>query len=102
MLNMDIFWKIKLMFPELSELQIKVLILYSCGSDSDTISDILKCSKNAVKMALRRIKENLNVEKLDTVRAIYHSRSSTAMMASDEFLQEFSVIMSKRKPRGDF
>lgn len=98
MMHLDGCWKIKLMFPELTDLQFRVLMLYSLGSDIDTITDILKCSKNAVKMALRRIKEKFNVEKLETVRAIYHSRTSTAMMASDEFLHDLFNIISKRNP----
>lgn len=85
------------MFPELTDSQFQVLMFYALGSDSESTADILKCSKNAVKLSLRRIKENMKVEKLDTVRIIYHSRVSTALLASDDFSKKFSDAMNKRK-----
>lgn len=96
MLNLDTFWKHRLMFPELTESQFQVLMYYAFGSDSDGIADILKCSKNAIKLSLRRIKENLNVDKLETVRIIYHSRTYTALMAPDGFPQKYYEAMSSR------
>ncbi|MFB9087957.1 LuxR C-terminal-related transcriptional regulator [Erwinia tracheiphila] len=56
MLNLEAFWKLRLMFPELTESQFQVLMYYAFGSDSESIADILKCSKNAVKLSLRKKK----------------------------------------------
>ena len=89
MFDLDISWKHRLMFPELTESQFKVLMYYAFGSGSDCIADLLKCSKNAVKLSLKRIKENMNVDKLPTVRTIYHSRIYTALMAPDDFPQKY-------------
>lgn len=96
MFNLDIYWKHRLMFPELTESQFQVLMYYAFGSDSDCIADLLKCSKNAVKLSLRRIKENMNVEKLETVRIIYHSRTYTALMAPDDFAQKYFNARNNR------
>ncbi|TQI77266.1 regulatory LuxR family protein [Serratia fonticola] len=96
MLNLETLWKQRLMFPELTESQFQVLMYYAFGSNSEGIADILKCSKNAVKLSLRRIKENLNVDKLETVRIIYHSRTYTAMMAPDDFPQKYYETMANR------
>lgn len=84
------------MFPELTESQFQVLMYYAFGSDSDSIADLLKCSKNAVKLSLRRIKENMNVDKLETVRVIYHSRTYTALIAPDDFPQQYFKARNSR------
>lgn len=89
MLNLDVFWKLRLMFPELTESQFRVLMLYSFNTDNGSIADILNCSDNAIKLSLRRIKENLNVEKLETVRIIYHCRTQTALIAPDDFPKSY-------------
>ncbi|ALX97395.1 MULTISPECIES: LuxR C-terminal-related transcriptional regulator [Serratia] len=97
MLNLDTFWNQRLMFPELTESQFKVLMYYAFGSNSEGIADILKCSQNAVKLSLKRIKENMKVDKLETVRIIYHSRIHTAMMAPDDFPKKYYEAMSNRQ-----
>lgn len=88
MFDLDTTRKHRLMFPELTESQFQVLMYYAFGYDSDGIADLLKCSKNAVKLSLRRIKENMNVDKLPTVRTIYHLRIYTALMAPDDLTQK--------------
>lgn len=96
MLNLEAFWKLRLMFPELTESQFQVLMYYAFGSDSESIADILKCSKNAVKLSLRKIKENMNLERLDSVRTIYHCRINTALMAPDDFPRKYYEAMNKK------
>lgn len=96
MFHLDTFWKHRLMFPELTESQFQVLMYYAFGSDSDSIADLLKCSKNAVKLSLRRIKDNMKVDKLETVRIIYHSRTYTALMAPDDFPQKYFKTIKNR------
>lgn len=97
MLNIENFWKLRLMFPELTESQFQVLMHYAFGSDSETIADTLKCSKNAVKLSLRRIRENLDTDRLDTVRHIYNTRVYTALMAPEDFPQKYYDAKLKRK-----
>lgn len=88
MLNLNTIRQHRIMFPELTESQFQVLMYYAFGYNSDGIADLLKCSKNAVKLSLRRIKENMNVDKLETVRIIYHSRTYTALMSPDNSSQK--------------
>lgn len=82
MMNLKDIWQLRLMFPELTEAQFRVLALYSFGYDNNTISDILNCTPNAVKMTLRKIKEKLDIERLESARAIYNSRIFTAFVIS--------------------
>ncbi|CNI31232.1 helix-turn-helix transcriptional regulator [Yersinia pekkanenii] len=97
MLNLDAFWKLRLMFPELTESQFQVLMLYAFGLGNESIAGILNCSVNAIKLSLRRIKENLNVEKLEMVRVIYHCRIQTAMMAPNDFPSSYYEKIKENK-----
>ena len=70
---------------------------FAFGSNNETIADALKCSQNAVKLSLRRIKENLDTDRLDTVRHIYNTRIYMALMAPKDFPQKYFDEYVKRK-----
>lgn len=97
MLNIESFLRMRLMFPELTEPQFHVLMNYAFGSRCETIADTLKCSQNAVKLSLRRIKENLDTDSLDTVRHIYNTRVYMALMAPKDFPQKYFDGYNRRK-----
>ena len=90
----------RLMFPELTEPQFHVLMHYAFGSSCETIADTLKCSQNAVKLSLRRIRENLETDRLDTVRHIYNTRVYMALMAPKDYPQKFYDEYIRRKKTG--
>ena len=96
MLNVNELWRLRLMFPELSELQFQILMHYSFGSDNESIAHVLGCSVVAVKKSLMRIKNDLRLDKLDTARIIYHSRTQTALMAPPDFPKQYYEMMSKK------
>lgn len=98
MLNLEAFWKLRLMFPELTESQFQVLMFYAFGADNHSIADMLGCSVVAIKKTLLRIKQDLCIDKLETARIIYHSRTQTAMMAPDDFPKKYYEAMNKKQP----
>lgn len=75
--NLRDVWELRVIFPELTENQFRILALYSFGYDHRIISDLLGCSQNAVKMTLRKIKEKLSIDKIESARAIYNTRVFT-------------------------
>ncbi|UCQ13133.1 sigma factor-like helix-turn-helix DNA-binding protein [Edwardsiella tarda] len=98
MLNLEEFWKLRLMFPELTESQFQVLMLYALGANSENIAEMLGRTVVAIKKTLQRIRQDLAIDKMETARLIYHSRIHTAMMAPDDFPQKFYETMSKKRP----
>lgn len=76
------------MFPELTELQFKVLTLYVIYPDSDCIADLLKCSPVAVKKNLQRIRKNLHLDKLESVRLLYLCRMMASLVNMDNNFQK--------------
>lgn len=95
LLKFNGIWKLRLMFPELSDTQFQVLMYYSLGSHCENIADIMNCSVDAVKQSLQRIKKKFLLDKLDTVRLIYHTRAQTALMVADEFPQHYYETTGK-------
>lgn len=76
----EAYWRMGGMFPELTELQFKVLTLYVIYPDSDCIADLLKCSPVAVKKNLQRIRKNLHLDKLESVRLLYLCRIMASLV----------------------
>lgn len=97
MLNLDKGWKLRLMFPELSDFQFQVLMYYSFGSEHEIIADILNCSVSSVKQSLQRIRKKLRLERLEAVRAIYNARAQTASIVPTHFLEEYYETMYKKQ-----
>ncbi|PKH19352.1 hypothetical protein CIG19_20125 [Enterobacterales bacterium CwR94] len=96
MLRVSGLWKLRLMFPELTEAEFQVLMYYAFGGDNESTSDILKCSVSCIKQAQKRIREKLGLEKLDSARSIYHARTQAALIATDDFVGNYYEVMYKK------
>lgn len=81
------FLGLRFVFPELTEHQFKVLVMYAFGYNINTVSDILGCSPNAIKMVLRKIKEKLDIDRMESAIIIYHSRVFSVLAISIQYIQ---------------
>lgn len=81
------FLGLRFIFPELTEHQFKILVMYAFGYNINTVSRMLGCSPNAIKMGLRKIKEKLNIDKVESAIIIYHSRVFSVLAISMQYMQ---------------
>lgn len=81
MINTEMITVLSDIFPELSEKQLKVAMLYAAGSSYESIAAICCISVETVRSQLKRSTKALNLKSNDSMRAVILLRTNLFMIS---------------------
>ncbi|MFN1150175.1 sigma factor-like helix-turn-helix DNA-binding protein [Serratia liquefaciens] len=87
-------WPLRSLFPELSESQFRVAALYALGTGNQETARICGMTEGAVKSALVRSRDALNLEELASLRTLFNCRMLAGLYAT------LAETPSKSRPTG--